>query len=93
MEFASRGVGHAMRNVCSRRVRLHRLPTLAVVKLHPVVFAILDFASVLEGLGEEVAEIFVVWCVFETKVADIAQVLVEFLCQDVSTVADACGGR
>ena len=36
-----------------RRVRLHLFPALAIVKLHPVVFAILDFSGALERLREQ----------------------------------------
>lgn len=58
---------------------LHGFPALAVVKLHPVVFSILDFARVLQSLSEEVAKVVVVWCVLESKVSYVAQILVEFL--------------
>ena len=34
-------------------VRLHDLPALSVVQLHPVVFAVFDLAGALERLREE----------------------------------------
>jgi hypothetical protein len=61
-------------------VRLHHLPTLAVVQLHPVVLAILNLPSALEGLGEELAQVVVVGGILESEVANVAEVLVEFLC-------------
>lgn len=63
---------------------LHGFPALAVVELHPIVLAIFDFAGVLESLSEELAQIFVVGCVLEAKVADVAEVFVELLCDDIS---------
>lgn len=59
---------------------LHGLPALAVVKLHPVVLAVLDLARVLECLSEEIAHVVVVGRVLEAEVADVGQVLVELLC-------------
>lgn len=53
------------------RIRLV-LPPSAVVELHPVIFPILYFARVLEGLSEEVSEVVVVWGIFETEVADVS---------------------
>lgn len=63
---------------------LHGFPSLAVVDLHPVVFAILNLARVLQCLRKEIAQVIVVRVVLETKVADVAEVLVEFLCKTVS---------
>jgi hypothetical protein len=65
-------------------VRLHDLPALAIVQLHPVVLAVLNLASALERLGEELAEVVVVGGILETKVADVAKVLVEFLCCELA---------
>lgn len=56
------------------------LPTPPIVELHPVVFSILDFSGILQGLGEQVPQVVVVWGVLETQIADVAQVLVELLC-------------
>lgn len=61
-------------------VRLHRLPALAVVELHPVVLAILDLSGALQGLGEQLTKVVVVRCVLETQVTNVAEVLVELLC-------------
>jgi hypothetical protein len=62
-----------------RGVGLHDFPALAVVKLHPVVLAILNLAGALEGLGEELAQVVVVGSVLEAEIANVAEVLVEFL--------------
>lgn len=62
-------------------VLLHGLPALAVVQLHPIVLAVLNLATVLQCLGEEVAQVVVVGCVLEAKVANVRKVLVEFLCE------------
>jgi hypothetical protein len=67
--------------VSRRWVRLHRLPTLAVVELHPIVDAIFLLARILESLSKELAEVVVVWLVFESEVSDVAEVLVEFFCR------------
>lgn len=64
----------------SRWVGLHDLPALSVVELHPVVLAILNFASALKCLRKELTEVVVVGGVLKTKVADIAEILVELLC-------------
>lgn len=66
-----------------RRVRLHGFPALAIVQLHPVVFTILNLARALQGLGEELAEVVVVGCVLEAQVTDVAEVLVELLCEQL----------
>ena len=63
-----------------RGVRLHYLPALSIVQLHPVVFAVLDLASALQRLGEELTQVVVVGCVLEAEVTDVAEVLVELLC-------------
>ena len=60
------------------RVMLHGFPSLAIVQLHPVIFSIFDFASVLEGLSKEVSKVVVVRSVLEAKVSYIAQVFVKF---------------
>ena len=59
-------------------VLFHGFPAFAVIELHPVVFAVFDFAGVFERLGEEIAEVVVVGGVFETEVADVAEIFVEF---------------
>jgi hypothetical protein len=59
---------------------LHYLPAFAVVELHPVILAVLDLASALERLGEELTQVVVVRCVLEAEVAYVAKVLVELLC-------------
>jgi hypothetical protein len=63
-----------------RRMGLHYLPAFAVVELHPVILAVLDLASALERLGEELTQVVVVRCVLEAEVAYVAKVLVELLC-------------
>jgi hypothetical protein len=45
---------------------LHGLPPFAIIDLHPVVYAIFGFPSVLEGLGEELTKVIVVWFVLES---------------------------
>jgi hypothetical protein len=62
------------------RVGLHDLPTLAVVQLHPVVLAVFNLSGALQCLGEELAEVVVVGGILESEVANITEVLVEFLC-------------
>ena len=61
-------------------VRFHRLPALAVVQLHPVIFTVFDFSSALESLREKFAQIIVVRGVLETQVPDVAEILIQFLC-------------
>jgi hypothetical protein len=61
-------------------VRLHDLPALAVVQLHPVVLAVFDLAGALECLRKELTQVVVVRGVLEPEVADVAQVFVELLC-------------
>jgi hypothetical protein len=60
-------------------VRLEDFPALAVIQLHPVVLSILNLSGALECLGEELTQVVVVGSVFETEIADIAEVLVELL--------------
>lgn len=62
-----------------RWVRLHLLPALAVVELHPIILAILHFPGALQSLSEQLTQIVVVGCVLKTEVADIAEVFVELL--------------
>ena len=57
------------------------IPAFAVVQLHPVVVAIFHFARGLQCLREEVAQVVVVGRVLEAEVADVGEVLVEFLCE------------
>lgn len=74
VDIASRSVGDVVvvgMQMCLTGVLLHSLPALAVVELHPVVLTVLDFATVLECLSEQVAQVIVVGCVFEAKVADV----------------------
>ena len=74
VDIAGRSVGNVVvvgMQVCLTGVLLHSLPALAVVELHPVVLAVLDLATVLEGLSEQIAQVIVVGCIFEAKVADI----------------------
>lgn len=66
--------------VVVRSIWLCRLPTLASVKLHPVVLSILYITRVLKGLGEEVTQIVVVGSVLEAEVSNVCEVLGELLC-------------
>lgn len=59
---------------------LHCLPTFAIVQLHPIVFAVFNLAGIFESLGEEFPEVIVVWSVLKPEIPDVAQVLVELLC-------------
>lgn len=81
VDLAGRRVGYrvAVVQVRSRSVALHRLPAFAVVDFHPVVLAILNLASALESLREQLAQVVVVGSVLEAEVAHVAEVLVEFL--------------
>ena len=74
----------------SRWVRLHDLPALSIVELHPVVLAILNLPSALKRLGEELAQIVVVRGVLESEITDIAEVLVEFLCTGLARKESKC---
>lgn len=58
----------------------HVLPSLAVVKLHPVIFAVLNVSGVFQRLSEQVSEVVIIWRVLEAKIADIAQIFVELFC-------------
>ena len=78
VEFLSGGIV-AARSILRRVLRV--LPALAVVDLHPVVFAILHFARILERLSKEFAKVVVVWRVFESEVADVRKVFVKLLCE------------
>lgn len=67
----------------SRGVRLENLPALSIVQLHPVILAILHLSGALQRLCEEFAQVVIVGRVFEAEVADIAEVLIEFLCKQL----------
>lgn len=54
-------------------------PTSTVVQLHPVVLPIFNFPCVLQGLSEEVSQIVIIGSVLETEVANVGQILVEFI--------------
>ena len=62
----------------------HSLPTLAIVELHPIILAILNFSCILQCLSKKISKIIIVGSVFESEVANVAKVLVEFLCKDIS---------
>lgn len=79
-----------MLQVLLGRIRLV-FPAPAAVQLHPVIFSILHFASVLESLGEQVPQVVVVGRIFETEIADVGKVLVEFLCMAKSVSSNAYG--
>jgi len=85
-EVGSRGVSALAVSGSSRRSR--HVPALAAVELHPVVLAILDFASVLQRSSEEFAEVVVVGLVLEAQVADVRKVLVELLWVAITEVLD-----
>lgn len=63
-----------------RWVGFHYLPALSIVQLHPIVLAVLNLASALKRLREEFAQVVVIRCVLKAEVTDVAQVLVELLC-------------
>lgn len=65
-------------------VLLNGLPALAIVELHPVVLPILHLAGGLESPCEQVPKIIVVRGVLEAEVANISQILVEFIFANVS---------
>lgn len=84
VDIASGSVGDVVvvgMQMCLTGVLLHSLPAFTVVELHPVVLAVLDLTTVLECLSEQIAQVVVVGCVFEAKVADVRKVLVELLCE------------
>jgi hypothetical protein len=70
-----------------------RVPSLSRIlrDLHPVVLAILNLARILEGLGEELSEIVVIGSVLKTQVADICQILGEFLGEALAEILDSSG--
>jgi hypothetical protein len=76
--------------VCGAMI-LHRVPPLSriLVDLHPVVLAILDVTSVLQGLSKELTKVVVVGGIFETEVSDVRQVLVELLREALAKVLDS----
>ena len=55
------------------------LPPFSIVELHPIIFAILNLATVLEGLSEQITKEVVVGGVLETEVANVAQILIELV--------------
>ena len=65
------------------RVVFHGLPPFAIVKFHPVILSIFDLAGVLERLREQLAQVVVVWSVFEPQISDVAQVFAKLLCHYV----------
>ena len=73
-----------MSEVMLRRMRFDRLPATTPIQFHPIILAILNLASILKSLCEEIAKEVIVWGIFEAEVADIAEVLVQFLCRPVS---------
>lgn len=64
-----------------RRVVLDRFPSPSTIELHPIIFAILHFSSVLERLREEVSQKIVIGRVFESQVANVTEIFVELLCK------------
>ncbi len=73
-----------MSKMMLRRMGFDRLPATTTIQFHPVIFAVLDLASILQCLCKEVAKEVVVWGVLEAKVADVAEVFVELLWRMVS---------
>jgi hypothetical protein len=74
---------------CIRLLQLlDGIPTLAMVELHPIVLAILYFSSILQRLGEQIPKIVIIWCVLESEISDIAQILVELLGEPITEVLD-----
>ena len=65
-------------------IRFDSIPATASVEFHPVVFTILDLAGVFERLCKKVTKKIVIRSVFETEVADVAEILVELLCNRIS---------
>ena len=80
MEIASRGVGNG---VCRMEmmvgIALACFPAPSIVQLHPVILSVLNFASVLQSLREQITEVIIIGGIFEPKVANVRQVLVELL--------------
>lgn len=58
----------------------HCLPAFAIVQLHPIILPVLNFPRALQGLGEQVPQVVVIGCVLEAEIANVAKILVEFLC-------------
>ena len=77
-----------MGEVLRLTVVLGRLPPLAIVKLHPVILSILDLASALESLSEQVAKVVVIWGILKSKVADVAEVLVKLLWEAIAQLGN-----
>jgi len=59
---------------------LHSFPPFTVVQLHPVIFAVLNFTSVLQGLCKEFAEIVIVRSILKPQISHVAEIFVELLC-------------
>ncbi len=55
---------------------------------HPIVLAVLDATGILEGLGEELAQVVVVGGVFEAQVSNVRKVLVELLGEALAQLLD-----
>jgi len=85
-KVSSRGMSALAVPDSSRRPR--HVPALAAVQLHPVVFAILDLASVLQRGGEEFAEVVIIGLVLEAQVANVGKVLVELFRVAVTEILD-----
>lgn len=71
---------------------LDRVPSLSRIlgDFHPIVLAILDLARVLQRLSEELAEVIVVWGIFEAKVSDVCKILGKFFREAFAKILD-CG--
>lgn len=69
------------------------IPALSRIlgNLHPVVFAVLDVAGVLQRLGEELAEVVVVGRVFEAEVSHVGEVFAKLLGETLAEVLDGRG--
>lgn len=61
------------------RVFGNRLPALTIIKLHPIIFPVFYFSSVLQCLSEEVSKKVVIGCILEPEVPYVAQILVELI--------------
>ena len=77
-----------MGEVLRLTVVLGRLPPLAVVQLHPIVLSIFDLARSLESLSEQITQVVVIWSILESKVADVAEVLVELLWEAIAQLGN-----
>src|ERR1700761_4888692 len=62
-------------------VLFHGLPSLAVIDFHPIIISVLGLSSVLQSLCEEVTQIIVIRFIFKSKIADITEIFIEFLCK------------